>query len=211
MNDKFKIYYEFLVRENEKYNLTAITEENEVNVKHFEDSLSLLNYLNIDNLKVCDVGSGAGFPGIPLKIMNPTIKLTIIEPTLKRCNFLKELCKLLDIDVTIINKRSEEVDLREEFDIVVARAVAKLNVLLELCIPLTKVNGHFIAYKGSNYKEEIQESKNALKVLKTKVSNTYTYSLNNNYGERCLIDCLKEEITPTIYPRMYSKIKKNSL
>lgn len=214
-NYKFKIYYDFLVSENEKYNLTNITKENEVYIKHFLDSLSLESICDFhDHITLCDVGSGAGFPSVPLKIMHPNIKLTIIEPTLKRCNFLKMLFEKLDInDVTIINDRAENVK-NIKFDIVTARAVSNLQVLLELCMPLVKVNGRFIALKGSNYKEELCNANNALNVLKGKVTNVKEYSLLNNeelYGIHSLIDIRKEKECGNLYPRAYALIKKKPL
>ena len=209
-NDSFKKYYEFLKEENEKYNLTTITEEAEVYYKHFIDSLSVENIVDLDNIWFCDVGSGAGFPSIPLKIMHPTMHLTIIEPTLKRCNFLKELVKLLNLkDVEIINDRAENVKDRH-FDIVSARAVSSLPILLELCIPLVKVNGYFIAFKGSNYQEELTLSNNALKKLDAKLVDLYKYDLDT-YGTHYLLKVLKEKETNKIYPRIYSQIKKKPL
>ena len=209
-NDSFKKYYEFLKEENEKYNLTTITEETEVYYKHFIDSLSVENIVDLDNISFCDVGSGAGFPSIPLKIMHPTMHLTIIEPTLKRCNFLKELVNLLNLDdVEIINDRAENVKDRH-FDIVSARAVSSLPILLELCIPLVKVNGYFIAFKGSNYQEELTLSNNALKKLDAKLVDLYKYELST-YGTHYLLKVLKEKETNKIYPRIYSQIKKKPL
>lgn len=211
---KFKIYYDFLVSENEKYNLTSITDIDEVYVKHFYDSVYGLNYFDFNGKSLCDVGSGAGFPGIPLKLVNNKIKLTIIEPTQKRVNFLIELCKKLGLDdVEIICDRAEHAVLnkRESFDFVCARAVSNLRVLLELTTPLLKVGGSFIAYKGSNYEEELVESKNALKALNLLVSNTYEYELPNELGKRCLIEVKKTKKTDLIYPREYAKIKKKPL
>ncbi len=215
LNNQFKMYYEFLVSENEKYNLTSITDKDEVYIKHFYDSIQLENIINFEKkIDMCDVGSGAGFPSIPLKILYPNINLTIIEPTLKRCNFLKELCDRLKLDnITIINDRAENIkDLK--FDIVTARAVSNLPILLELCIPLTKVNSYFIAYKGSNYNDEINLSKNALKELSSTITLIYNYSLDDNddvYGNHTLVKVLKEKETKKIYPRMYSQIKKKPL
>lgn len=209
-NDSFKKYYEFLKEENEKYNLTTITEENEVYYKHFIDSLSVENIVNLDNISFCDVGSGAGFPSIPLKIMHPTMRLTIIEPTLKRCNFLHELINLLNLnDVEIINDRAENVK-DKRFDIVSARAVSSLPILLELCIPLVKVKGYFIAFKGSNYQEELTLSNNALKKLDAKLVDLYKYDLST-YGTHYLLKVLKEKETNKTYPRIYSQIKKKPL
>ena len=209
-NSSFKKYYEFLKEENEKYNLTTITEKEEVYYKHFIDSLSIENIIDLDNTCFCDVGSGAGFPSIPLKIMHPTMHLTIIEPTLKRCNFLKELVNKLNLsDVEIINDRAENVK-DKRFDIVSARAVSNLPILLELCIPLVKVDGYFVAFKGSNFQEELTLSNNALKKLDAKLVDVYKYDLDN-YGTHYLLKFLKEKETNKIYPRIYSQIKKKPL
>ena len=212
--EKFKIYYEFLISENQKYNLTSITDVNEVYIKHFYDSCVLLNYFDLSDSTLCDVGSGAGFPGIPLKIINDSIKLTIVEPTAKRINFLKELCNKLEIkDVEFICDRAENVtkERREEFDFVTARAVSALPTLLELTIPLVRVGGSFISYKGSNYLEEVEASKNALNVLSSKVNNCFEYELPNEMGKRCLIEVKKVKKTNLVYPREYAKIKKKPL
>lgn len=212
--EKFKIYYEFLISENQKYNLTSITDVNEVYIKHFYDSCVLLNYFDLSDSTLCDVGSGAGFPGIPLKIINDSIKLTIVEPTTKRINFLKELCNKLEIkDVEFICDRAENVakERREEFDFVTARAVSALPTLLELTIPLVRVGGSFISYKGSNYLEEVEASKNALNVLSSKVNNCFEYELPNEMGKRCLIEVKKVKKTNLVYPREYAKIKKKPL
>lgn len=212
--EKFKIYYEFLISENQKYNLTSITDANEVYIKHFYDSCVLLNYFDLSGSTLCDVGSGAGFPGIPLKIINDSIKLTIVEPTAKRINFLKELCEKLEIkDVEFICDRAENVakERREEFDFVTARAVSALPTLLELTIPLVRVGGSFISYKGSNFLEEVEASKNALSVLSSKVNNCFEYELPNEMGKRCLIEVKKLKKTNMVYPREYAKIKKKPL
>ena len=209
-NDAFKKYYNFLIEENKKYNLTSITEEKEVYIKHFIDSLSIENIIDLNNISLCDVGSGAGFPSIPLKIMYPSIKLTIIEPTAKRCNFLKQIVEMLNMkDVKIINDRAENIK-DMNFDVVCARAVSNLPILLELCIPLVKVNGYFIAMKGSNYKEELDISNNALKELDSRIDSLYEYDLDE-FGNRVLIKIKKDKQTKKIYPRMYSQIKKKPL
>lgn len=213
-NELFNKYYTFLVEENEKYNLTSITEKEEAYVKHFYDSIQLEKAININEIKtLCDVGSGAGFPSIPLKIMYPHLHITIIEPTLKRCNFLNQLVKLLNLqNVTIINDRAENMqNLRETFDIVCARAVAALPVLLELCVPLVKVNGKFLSLKGSSFHEELLSSKNAIKELNIKVQNIYEYELMNNYGKHSVITFSKDTKTNTKYPRKYSVIKNKPL
>lgn len=213
-NILFEKYYTFLVEENEKYNLTSITEKEEAYIKHFYDSIQLEKAININEIQtLCDVGSGAGFPSIPLKIVYPHLHITIIEPTLKRCNFLNQLVKLLNLqNVTIINDRAENMtSLREAFDVVCARAVASMPVLLELCIPLVKVNGKFLSLKGSSFHEELLASKNAIKQLNIKVENIHEYDLLNNYGKHSIITFGKETKTNTKYPRKYSVIKNKPL
>lgn len=211
-NEKFKKYYDILIQENNKYNLTNITDETEVYYKHFLDSLKLGEYIDLNNKSLCDVGSGAGFPGIPLKIMYKDMKLTIIEPTLKRCNFLNMLVKELELDnVIIINDRVENCkELRECYDYVTARAVSNLPMLLELCIPLVKVNGIFCPMKGSNFQEEIEASINALKELDCKVVDVKTYQLSE-YGMHSVILINKIKETNKKYPRGYALIKKKPL
>ena len=213
-NDKFKLYYDFLVQENEKYNLTNITEQNEAYIKHFYDSVQMENIVDLNSVKtLCDVGSGAGFPSIPLKILYPHLHVTIVEPTLKRCNFLNQLVKTLQLDnVIIINDRAENMkDLRNNFDIVTARAVASMPILLELCVPLVKVDGMFISLKGSSFHEEMTLSSNAIKELFVKVTKVYEYELPNNYGKHSLIVFNKFKQTNIKYPRNYSTIKKKPL
>lgn len=213
MEFQFKTYYDFLIEENQKINLTAITKEDEVYIKHFYDSLIVSKYIDFSkDLKVADIGSGAGFPGIPLKIVNPNIKLYLIEPTLKRCLFLERLVNKLDLkDVYIINKRAEDLLERDEFDIVLARAVASLNILVEISIPFIKVNGSFIALKGNNVDEEINNLNNALKELKTKIKDIVKYSLPLKMGERSLVIFTKNKTTNKLYPRKFALIKKKTL
>ena len=213
-NEKFLLYYNYLVQENEKYNLTNITEKEEAYIKHFYDSIQLEQVVDLNTINsICDVGSGAGFPSIPLKIVYPHLHITIIEPTLKRCNFLNNLVKLLQLDnVTIINDRAENMtSLREKFDIVTARAVASMPILLELCVPLTKVNGYFISLKGSSFHEEMVKSSNAIKLLDVKVNKVLEYELLNNYGKRSIIMFEKLKQTNNKYPRKYSLIKNKPL
>ncbi len=213
-NESFKKYYEFLVEENEKYNLTCITEKEEAYIKHFYDSIQLEKAININEVQtLCDVGSGAGFPSIPLKIVYPHLHITIIEPTLKRCNFLSNLVKLLQLEnVTIINDRAENIkEQRNYFDIVCARAVASMPVLLELCVPLVKVNGFFLSLKGSSFHEEMMKSNNAIKVLDVKVNKVFEYELLNNYGKHSIIVFEKTKQTNIKYPRKYSIIKNKPL
>lgn len=213
--NQFSLYSKFLVSENKKYNLTSITDEEEIYIKHFYDSLKLVDVVNFKNVETfCDIGSGAGFPAIPLKIMFPNLKITIIEPTLKRCKFLEELTSLLELEnVEIINDRSENIkDIhRDYFDVVSARAVAALPILLELTIPYVKVNGSFLALKGSSYQEELDLSKTAITKLDIVVRDIYNYELPNDLGKRVVINFLKKIKTNIKYPRNYATIKKKHL
>lgn len=213
--EKFNIYREFLLEENQKYNLTSITDAEEIKVKHFEDSIAMKDYIDLNKIQsLCDVGSGAGFPAIPLKICFPHLKITIIEPTLKRINFLKMLVSKLDLkDVTLINARAEDVASKylEKFDICTARAVANTSILLELLVKMVKVNGKIVLYKGDRGLEEASDAMNACNVLDLKYLNCYTYLLSNNYGNRCLLEYLKEKPTKDKYPRRYAEIKNKPL
>lgn len=213
--DKLKKYYDILVEESKKYNLTTITEIEEVYIKHFYDSLLLSRTIDLTSeLTLADIGSGAGFPGLVIKIMFPNLKVTLIEPTTKRCNFLNYVIKELNLkNINVINDRAENYikEKRETFDIVTARAVAPLNILLELSIPFLKINGYFVAMKGSNAKEELDASINAYKVLSTKIEQEDIYTLPKDLGTRTIIKFKKLSKTKDIYPRMYSKIKKQPL
>ena len=213
--DAFNKYYELLVEENSKYNLTNITEKNDVFEKHYNDSIYMNKIIDLNTVEsLCDIGSGAGFPALPLKIAYPHLKITIIEPTLKRVNFMKMVCDMLDLkDVTIINGRAEDIikDYRECFDVVTARAVANLQMLLELTVPYAKINGYVISYKGSNASEELSLCDNAFNVLKCNVEEIKEYELNDNYGKRTLIKIIKKDKTNTKYPRRFAEIKKKLL
>ena len=208
---KFDKYYRLLVHYNSMFNLTAITEREEVYKKHFVDSL-----LGVDNLTMetlIDVGSGGGFPAIPLKIVNPNIKLTLLEATGKKCEFLKTVVSELDLkEVTVINGRAEDYaknpDFREKFDHASARAVARLNTLLEYCLPFVKIGGSFISYKA-NAKEEIAECDNALKILGGSIQKVKEYTLDD--ANRSIIIVKKEKSTPPKYPRGQGKERKNPL
>lgn len=206
---QFEIYKEMLVEWNQKMNLTSILDDEGIYMKHFYDSLIPSFDVSFKGT-LCDVGSGAGFPSIPLKIMYPEIEVTIIETLGKRVTFLKELTKNLGIEATILHARAEECsELRESFDFVSARAVANMPLLCELCIPLVKVGGCFLVMKGSNGLEELNESKKALRVLGCKVKNIY-----ENHEEettRINIECEKIKHTPSSYPRAFAKMKKSPL
>lgn len=206
-------YYNILKEENEKYNLTRIIEKESVYLKHFYDSLTINKIIKLDSQNVCDLGSGAGFPGLVLAICFPNVKITLIESNGKKCNFLNIIKEKLSLNnVTIINNRIEEYakDNREIFDIVTARAVAPLKHLLEYGIPLVKVKGYFIAMK-SNIKEETENIENYYNKLSIKEENIIEFSLPKENSLRTLIKYKKEEKTNTKYPRRYSEIVKRDI
>ena len=207
--EQFDKYYNTLVTWNEKMNLTAITEREEVYIKHFYDSLSLVNAVSLSNQTLLDVGSGAGFPSIPLKIVFPDLQVTIIDALQKRIGFLSTLCNELEIDVELIHGRAEEYDHKNSFDLVTARAVANLNMLSELCIPFVKKNGYFLSLKGSKYQEEIESIKNALDILGAEIENVLEYSLEEQV--RAIIKIKKTRDTNNKYPRKFNKIKSKPL
>ena len=161
-----------------------------------------------------DVGTGAGFPGIPVKIMYPHLQLTLIEPTGKRCLFLEKVVKELQLnDVKIVNDRAENciINMRETFDLATARAVSQLNILSEIVIPFVKKDGLFISMKGSNYNEELENATKAIQTLGAKIEKITSYELPKEKGKRVFISLKKVKNTPSIYPRIYSKIKKQPL
>jgi 16S rRNA (guanine527-N7)-methyltransferase len=213
--DSLYVYYETLVETSKVMNLTTIVELEEAYIKHFYDSLLLSKTIDLTkNLTLADVGTGAGFPGLVLKIVYPNLHVTLIEPITKRCKFLQSVIDKLQLkDIYVINGRAEDVikEYREYFDIVTARAVAALNILAEICVPFVKLNGVFIALKGSSYQEEIDSAGHAFSKLKAKYTNKFLFELPENMGERAIIIYKKVDITPNIYPRIYAKIKKNPL
>ena len=210
---KLNEYYKILVEENSKYNLTRITKEEEVYLKHFYDSLTINKIEKITNQSICDLGSGAGFPGLVLAICFPTTKLTLIEASSKKCHFLNIIKESLELEnVNVINTRSEEYakENREKFDIVTARAVAPLKHLLEYGIPLVKVNGHFIAMKANTENEEININ-NYLKKLDIKESQRIIFNLPIEDSIRTIIKYKKIKETNKKYPRKYKEILKKDL
>lgn len=214
--EQFQKYFELLAEWNEKMNLTAITDESGVALKHFADSLSLLNFVDIpQNSTLADVGTGAGFPGVVLKIARPDIKLTLIDSLNKRLVFLNEVCSQLGIDAELIHSRAEDgardEKLRESFDFVASRAVARMNVLSEYCLPYVKVGGAFCAMKGAQANEEFKESLNAINTLGGKLENKYFFELPENGGERAIAVVRKVKNTPQKYPRQSGKIKAKAL
>lgn len=214
MEQQLKQYYEILISENKKYNLTTITKENDVYYKHFYDSLLITNDINLNDQNLCDVGSGAGIPGIVLKICFPDLQLTIVESNAKKCQFLQQIVTILKLEnVNIINQRVEAFahQYRETFDIVIARALASLNILSELCLALVKIDGLFIAYKGLKVVEELTLAQNSIKTMGGEVIKQFTYQLPNNYGQRTLIHCQKHKLCALKYPRTYQQIKSKPL
>lgn len=214
--EQFQKYFELLAEWNKKMNLTAITDESGVALKHFADSLSLLNFVDIpQNSSLADVGTGAGFPGVVLKIARPDIKLTLIDSLNKRLVFLGEVCAQLGIEAELIHSRAEDgardEKLRESFDFAVSRAVARMNVLSEYCLPYVKVGGAFCAMKGAQANEEFKESLNAINTLGGKLEKKYFFELPENGGERAIEVVRKVKNTPQKYPRQSGKIKAKAL
>lgn len=212
---QFERYYELLIKWNEKINLTRITEKDEVALKHFADSLTLLKYYDIkEGARVIDVGTGAGFPGIPLKIARPDIKLTLLDSLNKRLTFLREVCGELGIEAQLVHSRAEDGGqnpaLRESFDLAVSRAVARLNILSEYCVPFVKQGGAFVPMKGPDMEEEINEAENALKILGAKIRSVNEFNLEGA-GGRTIIVIDKTSKTPKQYPRHGSKLKARAL
>lgn len=211
---QFEKYYNRLVEVNSYMNLTSITEKDEVYNKHFLDSLSILKAYNFSDVKtLCDVGSGAGFPSIPLAIENKDISVTIIDALNKRIKFLNSLVSELGLsNVEAYHQRAEEYvkEKREYFDATTARAVARLNVLAELCLPLTKVGGVFIAMKGQE-QAEIEEAKNAITILGGKIESIVEFYLPDDAGKRTIIVIRKVKETPEKYPRAFGRIKEKPL
>ncbi len=207
----FEKYYSLLVEYNDKFNITAITKKDEVVVKHFIDSI--VNCGKVNCGKLIDIGSGGGFPAIPLKIMNDDLDVTLLEATGKKCDFLNVVINELGLkNIRVINGRAEEFafkdGFRETFDYCSARAVARLNVLSEYCLPFVKVGGTFISYKG-DASEELNEAQNAITILGGKVKVNFTWSLDG--AKRALIYIEKIKNTDKKYPRSNGKMRKSPL
>lgn len=212
---QFNLYYELLTAKNKVMNLTAITEYNDVVKKHFIDSMMISRVLDMKKINsLCDVGTGAGFPGIPLKIVYPHLHLTLVDSVGKRVNFLSEVVEKLGLeDVEAIHSRTEDLahnsKYREKYDLVTARAVASMNVLSEYCIPYAKIGGYFAAYKSGNIGEEIENAKNAVKTLGGKIEKTDMFELYEM--GRSIVLIRKVNSTPKIYPRKAGTPSKNPL
>lgn len=204
---QFETYFHTLVEWNEKMNLTAITGKEEVYAKHFYDSITAAFYYDFSaGTKVCDVGAGAGFPSIPLKICFPDIKVTIVDSLQKRITFLNHLAAQLELDgVAFYHDRAEFFGQNEQFrhryDVVIARAVARMSVLSELCLPLCKTKGTFIAMKGPGLEQELREAENAIELLGGEVKEVITFDLPEEEGERNIALLSKRRKTPEKYPR----------
>lgn len=215
MCKKFEVYLKLLIEWNEKVNLTAITDPNEIKIKHFVDSLLLLSSIDIKKGQtLIDIGTGAGFPGVPIKIARPDINLTLLDSLNKRLLFLNELTIQIGLKTKIIHARAEEgagdEKLRESFSIATSRAVAPLPILLEYCLPYVKVNGFFVAMKGPGVYDEIKLSKNALNVLGGEIKEIKEVTLPDK-SERSIVIIKKIKNIPSKYPRRGVKISKNPL
>lgn len=213
---QFNKYHEMLVEWNEKINLTAVTERDEVYLKHFYDSITGLIYVDIaEGGKLCDVGAGAGFPSLPMKIIRPDLKVTIVDSLNKRLNFLNELTAELGMDnIHLVHDRAETFGQhqgRHMFEYVTARAVANMPVLLELCLPLIQTGGTLIALKGKKGLEELEDSEFALKLLGGEVVNTNYFELPSEDSERYIFEIKKRHKTPKDYPRKPGTPNKSPL
>ena len=213
--EKFAVYMELLREWNEKINLTAITDEEGILVKHFFDSCSISEFVD-NNSKIIDIGTGAGFPGLPLKIVNDTLNLTLVDSLNKRINFLNEVKNKLGLkNVETVHGRAEDVGIdnkyREKYDFAVSRAVAELRILVEYLLPLVKVGGKVIAMKGPNIDEEVENSKKAVKLLGGEIERIESFRLGNTDNERTIIIIKKIKNTELKYPRKAGIPKKSPL
>lgn len=214
MLSQFQVYAGELIGTNKQYNLTAITDPDEVLIKHFIDSLMVLKYFDLDyGTKIIDIGSGAGFPTLPLMIAkNNKLKVTFVDSVGKKLRFIENALKSCGLDAELVCARAEALgqveEYREKYDVATARAVASLNVLCEYCLPFVKVDGYFIALKGAN--DELAEAENAIKVLGGEVESNVSYKLPNG-DARSIIIIKKISHTPTEYPRKSKKISTKPL
>lgn len=215
--NEFTLYKELLKEWNEKINITSITDDVEIDIKHFIDSITPLR-TNIfkDNIKLIDIGTGGGFPGIPLKIIKKDIEVLLLDSTNKRISFLEEVINRLGLkDITALHGRAEELgrnkDYRGKYDIAISRAVASLDTLCEYCLPFVKVGGYFISMKGSDVDAELKEAENSIKVLGGKLKDVNIMNLPNSDINHSLIIIEKIKETPTKYPRGGGKPRKKPL
>ena len=212
--EKFQLYYEMLLDWNEKMNLTAITDLEGVILKHFIDSLMVLKFLPDETKSLIDVGTGAGFPGLPLKIAKNELKVTLLDSLNKRLIFLESLKEKLNLDFELVHARAEELgrkeNYREKFDVSTSRAVASLNVLSEYCLSFVKTGGLFIAMKSGNVDEELESAKRSIALLGRKIEKVEKFNLPNDIS-RSIVVIRKIKNTNKIYPRASAKIKKSPL
>ena len=207
-------FSQLLLAKNEVMNLTAITDPDQVATLHFLDSLAVWQGADLSGKEIIDVGTGAGFPGVPLKIAHPDIRLTLLDSLNKRVDFLREVCDTLSLtDVTCVHGRAEEFAAghREQYDAAVSRAVANLRLLAELCLPLVKVGGVFLAMKSTECEEELAEAKNAIKLLGGKTEQVVDYTIPTTDVVHRLVVIRKLSPTPAKYPRRFAQIKKQPL
>lgn len=216
---QFRLFYENLIKWNEVMNLTTITEESDVYSKHFLDSLSIVGILepqSLENVSVIDIGTGAGFPGLPIAIAFPETKVTLVDSLQKRVKFLEETIQLLGLkNVSVFHARAEEFarieSNREKYDIACSRAVARLNILAEYCLPFVKKGGYFIAYKAERLKEEMDEGKKAVSILGGRMDQVISFQLPGTDYNRTLVQVIKEKHTSGKYPRKAGTPSKDPL
>lgn len=213
--ERFDIYARLLVDWNEKINLTAITEPDEIVIKHFVDSLTVFSAIEIpQGARVIDVGTGAGFPGVVMLIARPDLDITLMDSTNKKLNVIRDILENIGLEANVVHKRAEEAgqskDYREAYDFATARAVSNLRDLSEFCLPFVKVGGTFISMKSAKADEEIEEGKKAIAVLGGKIREKKTFSLEDA-GERTVILIEKSSSTPAKYPRPSAKMAKNPI
>lgn len=209
----FQKYYDKLIDTNAKFNLTSITEQREVIIKHFLDSIIGIKHIP-DSANVIDIGCGAGFPSLPIKIMREDLNFLLIDSVNKKINFVNEVASDLNLKKILglharVEDLAQKAEFREKSQVVVSRAVAKLNTLCEYALPLLSIGGVFIAYKSGSVQEELNEAKNAIKILGGEIENVFDYSIEDN--ERCLVIIKKVNKTPEKYPRDKNKPRTNPL
>lgn len=207
--ERFCSFGASLIEKNKVMNLTAITEPQAVAKLHFADCLALLDLVDFRNKSVIDVGCGAGFPGVPLKLGEPSLRLTLLDSLQKRVNWLRETLEAMGVEADCIAARAEEYDHRELFDIATSRAVARLNILCELCLPFVKIGGRFVAMKAAAADEELREAERAIRLLGGKVEKIAPYTIDE--AQRYAIVIRKVKPTPVQYPRRFAKIKQAPL
>ena len=209
--DTFCRFGSELLEKNKVMNLTAITEPEKVAELHFLDCIRLLDAADFRGKSVIDVGCGAGFPGVPLKIAEPSIRLTLLDSLAKRMNWLSQILPALSLDANVVTARAEEYvqNCRESYDLAVSRAVARLSILSELCLPYVKIGGYFLAMKGAAAQEEIREAEKGIVLLGGRLERIFEYDLGG--VTHCAVVIKKEKPTPEAYPRAFAKIKKSPL